>query len=113
MNTKIKFIFIVLLFCSCTKKEFFGYVYDYDTEEPIENVHIDINGKTTKTDSVGYFCMKIKSNSPCKIVLKKESYAVKKIYRKPDSLGEFSNKSLKGNKIYLYTKESDFSNKRR
>ena len=111
MNMKITFIFILLLLCSCTKKELFGYVYDYDTEKPIKNVHIDINGDATKTDSTGYFCMKIKPNSACTIVLKKESYATKKLYRKPDSLGEFSSKSLKANKIYLYNKKSDFSNK--
>lgn len=108
---KSQFIFIVLLFCSCTNNKFYGHIYDYDTERPIKNVNIIINGNSTQTDSSGYFSMKVKSNSPCTIFLQRAGYASKKIYRKPDSLGEFSKKSLNKNSIYLINKESEFSNK--
>ncbi|KUJ60523.1 hypothetical protein AR687_17270 [Flavobacteriaceae bacterium CRH] len=107
---KSQLIFIIILFCSCTNNKFYGYVYDYDTERPIKNVNININGNTTKTDSAGYFSLKVKSNSPCTIYLQRNGYASKKIYRKPDSLRAFSEKSLKNNSIYLFNKESDFSN---
>ncbi|RKR08405.1 hypothetical protein C8C83_5644 [Flavobacterium sp. 90] len=105
---KVNLLFIVLLFFSCTNSHNFnGHVYDYDTEKPIQDV--DINGNKTKTDSTGYFCLGINSNLACKIILKKEDYVTKKIYRKPDSLGKFSQKSLKYNRLYLFTKESDFT----
>jgi hypothetical protein len=106
---KSKLIFIILLLCSCTTNKFYGHVYDYDTEEPIQNVQIDIDGNKTKTDNSGYFCMKVKSNSTCVIFLQKGGYASKKIYRKSDSLGEFSKRNLKHNIIYLLNEESDFN----
>lgn len=108
---KRTFIFMVLLLLSSciNSNKFNGHVYDYDTEKPIENVSIDINGHKTQTDSTGYFYAKLNFNSAYKIVLKKEDYVTKKIYRKPDSLGKYSQKSLKYNRLYLFAKESDFS----
>jgi hypothetical protein len=73
-------------------------------------VNIIINGNSTQTDSTGYFSINVKSNSPCIIFLERGGYASKKIYRKPDSLGEFSKRSLNKNSIYLINKESEFSN---
>ncbi|WP_394773609.1 hypothetical protein [Flavobacterium sp.] len=108
---KSKLIFIVLLFCSCTNNKFYGHVYDYDTNRPIENVHIDINGIKLQTDSSGYFYLKVRSNSRLKVTLKKNGYSTKKLYRTPDSQGEFSKRNLSNNKIYLFNKESDFSKK--
>lgn len=108
---KIKLLLIVLLVCSCTNNKLSGYVYDYYTEQPIKDVYINNNGNEVQTDSMGYFSLKVKSNTTCVLILQKEDYATKKIYRKPDSLGEFSQKSLKKNTIYLFNKESDFSNK--
>ncbi|WP_316634159.1 hypothetical protein [uncultured Flavobacterium sp.] len=107
---KNKLIFLILLLCSCTNKdELNGYVYDYDTELPLKNVYIVINDNKTQTDSTGFFCMNINLTSGCKIVLKKEGYTAKEIYRNPDSLGKFSKRSLKYNRFYMYNKESDFS----
>ena len=109
---KIKCVFIALLFCSCSDNKFYSYVYDYDTGKPIKNVKVNINGVVTVTDSTGFFISDIKSNTDCVIVLQKEEYAFKRVYRRPDSLGMFSNRGLKKHKIYLLKKESDFSNKR-
>jgi hypothetical protein len=103
---------MTLLFYSCSNNNFQGYVYDYDTGKPLENVYIKINDCIAQTDSAGYFAMKIKSNSTTEIFLKREGYASKKLFRKPNSSGEFSKKSLNKNTIYLYNKESDFFNKR-
>jgi hypothetical protein len=108
---KRMFIFIVLLLTSCiNSNKFNGHVYDYDTEKPIKNVAIAINGHKTQTDSTGYFCVEVTSNLAYNIILKKEDYVTKKIYRKPDSLGKYSQKSLKYNRLYLFAKESDFNN---
>lgn len=108
---KSKYIFIALVLSSCTNSNFYGYVYDYDTDKPIQNVSVDINGVITETDSVGHFSANLKLNEDCVIMLQKEKYALKKVYRKPDSLGMFSKRNLDKHKIYLFKKESDFSNK--
>lgn len=105
---KVKFIFVILLLYSCSNNNFQGYVYDYDTEKPLKNVCVKINNDITQTDNVGWFSIKIKSNSTIAVFLKREGYASKKLFRKPDSSGEFSKKSLNENTIYLYNKESDF-----
>lgn len=110
MKSKINLILLLLLFCSCTNNTFSGHVYDYDTEQPIKNVQIDSNGNKTETDSTGYFSIKVKPNKICKIAIRKEGYATKKIERKPDSMGVFSKSNLKEVKIYLFDKHSDFSN---
>lgn len=107
---RIKFILMTLLFCSCSNNNFQGHVYDYDTEKPLKNVYIKINDCIAKTDSLGYFAMKIKTNSTIEIFLKREGYASKELLRRPDSFGEFSKKSLNENTIYLYNKRSDFLN---
>ena len=108
---KIKFIIFALLFCSCTKNRFSGHVYDYDTEEPIKNVEVNINKNMTLTDTTGYFSLKINSNSSCTIFLNKKGYVSKKLHRKPDSKDESNKRNLKVHNIYLYNKESDFFNK--
>lgn len=102
---------MILVLCSCSNNNFQGHVYDYDTEKPLRNVSVKINDQITQTDSVGYFAMKIKSNSTIEIFLKRKGYASKKLFRKPDSCGEFSKKNLNENRIYLYNQESDFFNK--
>ena len=105
---KIKFILMILLSYSCSNNNFHGHVYDYDTEKPLKNVYVKINDKITQTDSTGYFSVKIKTHSAITILLKRKGYASKKLFRKPDSCGEFSKKNLHANKIYLCNKESDF-----
>lgn len=108
---KLNLIFLTLLFCSCTSNTFSGHVYDYDTNKPIMRAQVEANGNSTETDSSGYFTIKVRPNSECKILFRKEGYAAKNINRKPDSLGIFSKQNLKRNKIYLFNIESDFSNK--
>ncbi|WP_276380638.1 hypothetical protein [Flavobacterium sp. H4147] len=102
------FLILIVLLSSCTNNKFYSYVYDYDTDKPIKDVYVKVNGIVTKTDDLGYFSADVKSNEDCLIVLHKEEYEIKKVYRKPDSLGMFSERSLKKSKIYLFKKESDF-----
>ncbi|WP_343697492.1 hypothetical protein [Flavobacterium sp.] len=108
---KKKIIFLLFLLSSCTNNRFYGSIYDYDTDKPIKNVTVNINNIKTQTDSLGSFVVEIKSNRDCIILLQKDGYADKKVYRKPDSLGKFSKKYFKNNKIYLFKKDSEFLNK--
>lgn len=87
-------------------------MHDYDTDKPIKNVEIIINNNITKTDSLGFFSLKINSNS-AHIILKKEGYATKKAYRKSNTKEETPNENIKNPAIYLYKRESDFYNKTR
>lgn len=106
---KLKLIFISILLFSCTYNNFSGQVYDYETNLPIRNVRVSINNIVTKTDSSGSFAIKVNSNTKCMIYLEKEGYAKKEVLRKPD----FSNGNQMKNKIYMFGKESDFSNRNR
>jgi hypothetical protein len=108
---KLKIILIVLLFCSCTNNKFSGCVHDFDTDKPIKNVLVSINGNTTQTDSLGYFNSSINCNSSCILDLKKEGYADKKVNRKPDSSEKDNDKRAKKNIIYMFKRDSDFLNK--
>jgi hypothetical protein len=109
---KIKFILLILLFCSCKNYTFEGNVHDYDTDKPLKNVEIIINNNITKTDSLGFFSLKINSNA-ANIILKKQVYATKKVYRKSSAKEETHNGNLQNFAIYLYKRESDFYNKMR
>lgn len=106
---KIKLIFITILFWSCNRSTFSGKIHDFDTNEPIENVSVNINNNTMRTDSSGYFNLSVNSKSDCIMYLKKEEYANKAILRKPDNLSQ----NRERNVIYMFKKESDFSSIRR
>lgn len=107
---KIKFILLILLFCSCKNYTFEGNVHDYDTDKPLRKVEIIINNNITQTDSLGFFSLKINSNT-ADIILKREGYATKKIHRKSNNTEKVNDKNLKNSVIYLYKRESDFYNK--
>lgn len=108
---KIKLIFIILLFCNCSQNKVSGYVYDFDSNAPIENVVVKINESATQTDSSGYFNIAVNSNSNCTLNLKKEGYANKKVFRKPDPPKNSDCKKLKDTIIYMFNNESEFSSK--
>jgi hypothetical protein len=108
---KIKLIFIILLFCNCSRNKVSGYVYDFDTNIPIKNVVVKINESATQTDSSGYFNIEVNSISNCTINLKKEGYANKKVFRKPDPPKDSDANKIKNTIIYMFNNESDFSNK--
>lgn len=109
---KLNFLFIVLLFSSCTHTKISGYVRDFDNNKPVSNVLISINNSKTQTDSLGYFSLNVNSNSSCVLKLKKEGYAVKQIIRKPYALENKKNDKADKNTIYMFKNESDFSNKK-
>ena len=104
---KIKFIIIAFLLCSCTHNKFSGYVYDFDTGKPIQNVVVNINDNSTKTDSIGYFEIEVNSNSNCTINLKRQGYVIKTVFRKPDFREKSKNSKPKKNPIYMFKSDSD------
>ncbi|WP_281632010.1 hypothetical protein [Flavobacterium luteolum] len=106
---KSKLILAILLLSSCTNNKFSGYVYDYDTGKPIQNVMVNIIGNVTRTDSIGYFELEVNSNSNCAINLKRQGYAVKIMLRKPDFAEGNKNKKPKKNTIFMFKSDSDFS----
>ncbi|MBF4491703.1 hypothetical protein IR010_04055 [Flavobacterium sp. MR2016-29] len=108
---KLNLILIIIIFCSCTNNKFSGSVRDFDTDKPIKNVLVNINGNTTQTDSLGYFNSNVNCNSSCILYLKKEGYADKEVNRKPDSSEKNDDKGAKKDIIYMFKKDSDFLNK--
>lgn len=104
---KLKLLFIVLVFSSCKYSKLSGYVNDFDTGKPIQNVVVNINSNSTSTDSIGYFEIEANTNSDCVISLKHQDYAVKTVFRKPDCLEK--NSEPKKSIIYMFKNDSDFS----
>ncbi|SEO85687.1 hypothetical protein SAMN05444671_1215 [Flavobacterium sp. CF108] len=111
LNIKIKLIFIALYLSSCTQNTFSGYVHDFDSNKPIKNVKININGNSTQTDSTGYFSLNVKSKSNCIINLKREGYENKKVYRKPDLSKRDTIQKNKNTTIYMFRNDSEFLTK--
>ncbi|OXB04759.1 hypothetical protein B0A81_16480 [Flavobacterium plurextorum] len=107
LKLQIKLIIIVFLLCSCTHNKFSGYVYDFDTGKPIQNVVVNINGNSTSTDSIGYFEIEANINSDCVISLKRQGYVIRTMFRKPDFLGKSKNSKIKKSTIYMFKSDSD------
>ncbi|WP_426485772.1 carboxypeptidase-like regulatory domain-containing protein [Flavobacterium sp. 2] len=110
-NITIISIFISLLLSACTQSTFSGYVNDFDSNKPIKNVNININGNKTQTDCTGYFSLNVKSKSNCIISLKREGYESKKVYRKPDISKRDTMQKRKNTIIYMFRKDSEFLRK--
>lgn len=106
---KIKLIIIAFLLYGCKHNKFSGYVHDFDTGKPIQNVVVNINGNSTSTDSIGHFEIEVNSNSDCVISLKRQNYAVKTVLRKPDYLEKNKSSEPKKSIIYMFKNDSDFS----
>ncbi|WJS92821.1 carboxypeptidase-like regulatory domain-containing protein [Flavobacterium johnsoniae] len=110
-NIKITLIFITLFLSSCTQSTFSGYVHDFDSNKPIKNVSININGNSIQTDSTGYFSLNVKSKSNCIINLKREGYENKKVYRKSDLSKHDTLQKSKNTTIYMFRNDSEFLKK--
>ena len=106
-----KLFFFLILFSSCTQNKLSGYIHDFDSDKPIKNVLVNIDNNITKTDSIGFFEIKVNSNSSCIINLKREGYANKKVFRKFNSSGRYNIKAVQNKTIYMFKNESDFAKK--
>ncbi len=78
MNKIFCFLLIYIITLSCNiynKKEFYtGYVYDFDTEKPLQNVKVielESNHETT-TNEKGYFSMKKLENVSSSLIFEKK-----------------------------------------
>ena len=102
---KIFIILICIIVLSCnSKKEFYtGYVYDFDTEKPLQNVKVielESNHETT-TNEKGYFSMKKLENVSSSLIFEKEGYRKDTIRSIQIQNGEQQQEVFKGKIIYI------------
>ena len=102
---KIFIILICIIVLSCnSKKEFYtGYVYDFDTEKPLQNVKVielESNHETT-TNEKGYFSMKKLENVSSSLIFEKEGYKKDTIRSIQIQNGEQQQEVFKGKIIYI------------
>ena len=99
-------IYIIMLSCNIynSKKEFYtGYVYDFDTEKPLQNVKVielESNHETT-TNEKGYFSMKKLENVSSSLIFEKEGYRKDTIRSIQIQNGEQQQEVFKGKIIYI------------
>ena len=102
---KIFIILVCIMTLSCNnKKEFYiGYVYDFDTEKPLQNVKVielESNHETT-TNEKGYFSMKKLENVSSSLIFEKEGYRKDTIRSIQIQNGEQQQEVFKGKIIYI------------
>lgn len=107
MNKIFCFLLIYIITLSCNiynKKEFYtGYVYDFDTEKPLQNVKVielESNHETT-TNEKGYFSMKKLENVSSSLIFEKEGYRKDTIRSIQIQNSEQQQEVFKGKIIYI------------
>ena len=99
-------IYIIVLSCNTynSKKEFYtGYVYDFVTQKPLQNVKVielESNHETT-TNEKGYFSMKKLENVSSSLIFEKEGYKKDTIRSIQIQNGEQQQEVFKGKIIYI------------
>lgn len=103
-------LLIMTLAAGCASKAYNGYVYDYKTKLPLENVEVAdyLNNANTKTDAKGYFNLKHESKIASKLVFKKQGYASDTIDAIDIQNGEKMTEKFKGDTIYLFNANNTF-----
>ena len=105
MNKIFCFLLIYIIVLSCnSKKEFYtGYVYDFVTRKPLQNVKVielESNHETT-TNEKGYFSMKKLENVSSSLIFEKEGYKKDTIRSIQIQNGEQQQEVFKGKIIYI------------
>jgi lipoprotein len=107
MNKIFCFLLIYIITLSCNiynKKEFYtGYVYDFVTRKPLQNVKVielESNHETT-TNEKGYFSMKKLENVSSSLIFEKEGYRKDTIRSIQIQNGEQQQEVFKGKIIYI------------
>ena len=105
MNKIFCFLLIYIIVLSCnSKKEFYtGYVYDFVTRKPLQNVKVielESNHETT-TNEKGYFSMKKLENVSSSLIFEKEGYRKDTIRSIQIQNGEQQQEVFKGKIIYI------------
>ena len=96
-------IYIIVLSCNSKKEFYTGYVYDFDTEKPLQNVKVielESNHETT-TNEKGYFSMKKLENVSSSLIFEKEGYRKDTIRSIQIQNGEQQQEVFKGKIIYI------------
>ncbi len=96
-------IYIIVLSCNSKKEFYTGYVYDFDTEKPLQNVKVielESNHETT-TNEKGYFSMKKLENVSSSLIFEKEGYQKDTIRSIQIQNGEQQQEVFKGKIIYI------------
>ena len=96
-------IYIIVLSCNSKKEFYTGYVYDFDSEKPLQNVKVielESNHETT-TNEKGYFSMKKLENVSSSLIFEKEGYQKDTIRSIQIQNGEQQQEVFKGKIIYI------------
>ena len=96
-------IYIIVLSCNSKKEFYTGYVYDFDTEKPLQNVKVielESNHETT-TNEKGYFSMKKLENVSSSLIFEKEGYRKDTIRSIQIQNGEQQQEVFNGKIIYI------------
>ena len=103
MRNLIVCLTICLTIYSCKLSKYYGYVYDFDKEIPLEKVMVydSLNGMKTFTDKKGYFEIEKGSKTTRALIFTKEDYCEKIISTISIQSGEFMEEKFKGEKIFL------------
>lgn len=105
---------LFIIITSCSNKNYYGYVYDFDQEAPIEGVLItdSLSNIKTKTNSEGYFELRKEKLSSDYLIFSKKNYHSAKIRTISIQNGETMKESFKGEKIFIIQKNSKTKNSR-
>lgn len=106
MKNLILILLISIFFSSCGKS-YYGYVYDFDSEIPLDGVIVfnEVEKTQVLTDNKGYFMLNY--NKPTsELIFKKKGYIIARIKTISIQSGEFMEEKFKGEKNYLINTKS-------
>ena len=105
---KTVYLLILSLFYSCSAK-YYGYVYDFDEEVPLENVKIYYTDALdySISDEKGYFEITFKEKVKY-LIFEKDNYQIYNLRTLSIKNGEFMEESPFGDTIYLISKNSKY-----
>ena len=109
----MRYIILIIVFAAltgCSRNAYYGYVYDFESKQPIENVEINdyMNSKMTVTNSEGYFFLKHDNKISGKLIFKKPGYDIDTLETIRISNGEKMQEKFKGDTVYLFDQNSTF-----
>jgi len=103
------FVFLALI-TGCTKKSYYGFVYDYNTNEPIPDVEISdyLNNTKTFTNAEGYFLLKHEGHTSGQLIFKKAGYPTDTFPTVSHPTGERTVEAFKGDTVFRFALNSKF-----
>lgn len=100
---KYIYLFVCLSVYSCNESNYYGYVYDFDKEIPLENVTVNdsVNSVTVYTNKKGYFQFKKNEKTVDELIFRKDVCFGREIKTISIQSGELMREYFKGDTIYL------------